>query len=84
MRAQQEGLRDSVPLETILLDPARYFASPSEVVTDERYSQAARRLILQRWRDDAVRLEDSTEEGMTGGERSRLREIDLALARFDE
>ena len=84
VRAEQQGLRETVPLETILLDPARYFASPNDVIADERYSPAARRQILQRWHEDALRLEDSAEEGMTGGEKSRLREIELALGRFDD
>ena len=47
--------------------------------THPKLSYADKRRILESWKLDAQRLADSTDENMTGGEESDLREVSRAL-----
>ena len=53
-------------------DPVGNFASPSDVVKDDTLSVKQKKNALTAWEQDAVRLSVATEEGMAGGEPSRL------------
>jgi hypothetical protein len=59
--------------------PTRHFDEPSEVLTHPKLSFADKRRILESWKLDAQRLADSTDENMTGGEESDLRDVSRAL-----
>ena len=61
-----------------LMNPAKYYASPADVVVDDMLSQEEKVRVLSAWRLDAERLSESSNEGMTGGEKPRLREVALA------
>jgi Arc/MetJ-type ribon-helix-helix transcriptional regulator len=56
-------------------DPVGNFGSPSDVVKDAALSVKQKKDALQEWEQDAVRLAVATEEGMAGGEPSRLAEV---------
>ena len=60
-------------------DPAQYFATPQAVVDATEFSREDKRAILERWRLDALRLSDSEQEGMGGGESAELAEIERRL-----
>lgn len=65
-------------LQDILLNPARCYDSPAHVLMDAQLTYEEKRKVLDAWRLDAERLADSSNEGMGGGEDSRLREVALA------
>ena len=56
-------------------DPVGNFASPADVVKDDALSTKQKRDALTGWEHDAIRLSVATEEGMSGGEPSRLDEV---------
>jgi hypothetical protein len=56
-------------------DPVGNFASPADVVKDETLTTKQKHDALTEWEQDAVRLSVATEEGMSGGEPSRLDEV---------
>jgi hypothetical protein len=70
--------RTKPSIEAILKDPGKHFASPREVVTDERFTLDEKRKILDSWALDAQLLSVAEEENMAGGDRPGLREVKLA------
>lgn len=66
-----------------VLDPARVYKSPAEVLQDSRLDDDGMRRVLKSWEEDAKRLLESDEEGMTGGESSPLKAVQAALAELD-
>lgn len=60
-------------------DPAEYFGTPAAVVDAADFSKADKIAVLERWRLDALRLSDSEQEGMGGGEPPHLGEIERLL-----
>lgn len=49
------------------------------VLADERLSREEQLEILQRWKAEAIHMQESTAEGFGGGERSHLDEVAKAL-----
>lgn len=66
-------------LEALKLDAARYFDTPTDVLTDPLLSLAEKRDVLEAWRLDAARLAESADENMQGGEDAPLQAINNAL-----
>ncbi len=60
-------------------DPAEHFGTPAAVMDATDLSRADKIAILERWRLDALRLSDSEQEGMGGGEPPHLGEIERLL-----
>lgn len=60
-------------------DPAQCFATPQAVIEATDFSREEKFAILERWRLDALRLADSEQEGMGGGESAELAEIERRL-----
>lgn len=58
-----------------LIEPARCFATPHEVVVNDELTPKQKEKALSNWEEDARRLSVAEEEGMTGGEKSRLDEV---------
>jgi len=56
-------------------DPVGNFGSPADVVKDDALTAKQKQDALAAWEQDAVRLSVATEEGMSGGEPSRLDEV---------
>jgi hypothetical protein len=63
-------------------DPASRFDAPQEIVNDASLSNAEKTRALDAWEEDARRLAVATEEGMSGGEPSRLDEVAEAKAKL--
>jgi hypothetical protein len=70
--------RSKPSIEAVLKDPDKHFASPREVVTDERFTLDEKRRILDSWALDAQLLSVAEEENMAGRDRPGLREVKLA------
>lgn len=60
-------------------NPSAQYESPENVLTDSELTQEEKVGVLIAWRDEAVHLQESTAEGMGGGERSQIEEIVRAL-----
>jgi hypothetical protein len=55
--------------------PHQHFGDPQQVVADPALSKQDKVEALETLEQDARLLATATEEGMTGGERSKLREV---------
>jgi hypothetical protein len=77
-------MKTTLDLEQAMLSPSTVFEAPDEVLTAPDLSHEERHKILEQWKLDAQRLEESANENMTGGERSRLSEVSKALTALDE
>ena len=65
------------------LNPASVFAQPMQVVHAKDLTTAEKRAILRSWETDARALQRADDEGMQVGERSRLHDVEIALACLD-
>jgi hypothetical protein len=65
--------------QEIITDPAAHYDAPAGVLSDTNLDSETKQKILESWRLDAVRLQASEGENMTGGEPNRLGEVDRAL-----
>ncbi len=71
-------------LEDIKADPSRFYPAPTDVVRDRRFSDTERLEILEAWERDARALAVADEEGMSGGEPSRLKTVVKARIEIQE
>lgn len=74
-----QGDRVDIDLTEALLNPAAVFATPDEVLRDGRLAHEEKMEILSRWLYDATELSVAEEEGMGGGEPSKLGAVLTAL-----
>jgi hypothetical protein len=65
------------------LNPAGAFAHPMQVVHAKDLTTEEKRAILRSWETDARALQRADDEGMQVGERSRLHDVEIALACLD-
>src|SRR5208283_2412378 len=79
--AIKETQAHPVPKEE--LNPASVFAHPMQVVHAKDLTTAEKRAILRSWETDARALQRADDEGMQVGERSRLHDVEIALACLD-
>jgi hypothetical protein len=70
-------------VERAILDPARMFRDPFDVVADPDLTAAEKRKILKSWEWDALRIEATQYEAPFEDEPSRLGEIRAALRALD-
>jgi hypothetical protein len=66
------------------LNPAGVFAHPMQVVHAKDLITAEKRTILRAWEIDARALQRADDEGMQVGQRSRLHDVEIALACLDK
>ena len=66
-------------IETVVRDPADYFAAPIDVVNDSRFTHEEKRRILESWALDAQLRSQAEAENMPGKDRPPLQEAHLAL-----
>lgn len=66
-------------IETVVRDPADYFAAPIDVVNDSRFTNDEKHRILESWALDAQLRSQAEAENMPGKERPPLQEVHLAL-----
>lgn len=76
--------REHVDVDSLVRDPADYFASPMQVVGDARLTREDKKRILEAWIRDAELLSQAEAENMPGKEPTRLREAHLALLALKE
>jgi len=65
------------------LNPRASYQHPEQVLTDQSLTREQKIEILREWHYDAVRLQESAGENMTGGEPDLLRQVSNALLRLD-
>jgi hypothetical protein len=70
-------------VEAKKVNPASSYDHPSDVLKDEALTREQKIAILREWHYDAVRLQESAGENMTGGEPDRLRQVSNALLQLD-
>jgi hypothetical protein len=66
-------------IETVVKDPADYFAAPIDVVNDSRFTHEEKHRILESWALDAQLRSQAEAENMPGKDRPPLQEVRLAL-----
>ena len=71
-------------LEDIKTNPANFYRTPNDVARDRRFSDAEKLEILEAWERDARALSVADDEGMTGGEPSRLKTVVKARMEIQE
>lgn len=73
-------------LELVVKDPWDYFVSPTDVVTDTRFTRDEKKKILDSWALDAELLSKAEAENMAGqpGDRPRLQAVKLALLELEK
>jgi len=71
-------------IEEIKVDPARFYRMPADVIRDRRFSDQERLEILQAWERDARALSVADDEGMGGGEPSRLKTVVSARMELEQ
>ncbi len=62
--------------------PSSHYSSPMEVAAASDLSDDQKKMVLDKWEEDARRLAVATEEGMSGGEPSRLAEVQEAKTKL--
>jgi hypothetical protein len=75
MASKAETMAKKQLLEDIKTNPANFYRTPSDVARDRRFSDAEKLEILEAWERDARALSVADDEGMTGGEPSRLKTV---------
>ena len=60
-------------------NPSDAYSHPREVVQDAKLSREQKIEILREWHYDALRLQDSASENMTGDDTDRLSAVSKAL-----
>jgi hypothetical protein len=73
------GTRETLDVDAAVLDPAKHFQSPMDVVRDSRLTKGDKQRILESWVRDAQLLLQAEAENMPGTEWPRLQEVKLAL-----
>jgi hypothetical protein len=66
------------------VSPTTVFDDPEDVVESDDLTKKEKVRILEQWEADAKALQTATDEGMTGGKRPRLDEVNEAQAKLDE
>jgi len=61
------------------VNPTSSYNNPDEVLQDKSLSREEKIAILREWHYDALRLQESESENMSGGEPDRLRSVSNAL-----
>ena len=76
-RTTSKGL--TMDYEKALLNPAKEFVSPRDVIAEQSLTQDQKIQVLRRWEYDALELEVAEEENMGGDSSSILSEVLDAL-----
>lgn len=64
------------------VNPSSCYNHPDEVLVDEALTQDDKVAVLREWHYDAIRLQESAAENMTGGESDRLQSVSNALLKL--
>ena len=66
-------------IEEKKVNPSGSYNDPEEVLKDTKLSRDEKIAVLREWHYDAMRLQESEGENMSGGEPDRLRSVSNAL-----
>lgn len=72
-------MSDDSHYRAALRTPSEVYDHPDAVLRDESLDDRQKLEILNHWHAEAVELQDSEAEGMSGGERSLLPDINRAI-----
>ena len=75
MTASQDATRQ----EKMETSPAMAFKRPQDVLTANDLSKDEKRVVLEKWKEEAKDLQRAADENMAGGENTRLDEVVAAL-----
>lgn len=70
--------------KALIVHPESAYKAPNDVLADEKLTYSQKLELLKSWKDNAEQLQQSTAEGMTGGENNRLDEVTRALITLKE
>jgi len=70
-------------IDNAIVNPARSFRHPSDVVTANDMATTEKLAILKAWQADERALQRAESEGMGGGEHSHLHRVQDALIRLE-
>jgi hypothetical protein len=73
-----------VDIESVIKDPANYFARPFDVIKDARFTPGEKHRILSAWALDAELVSQAEAENMSGNSPPGLREVKLALLELEK
>ena len=69
-------------IESKKVNPSAAYNHPDEVLSDTKLSRDDKIEVLREWYYDALRLQESEGENMTGGEPDRLSAVSKALLKL--
>jgi hypothetical protein len=69
-------------VEAKKVNPSAAYNHPEDVLKDTKLSREEKIAILREWHYDAMRLQESAGENMTGGEPDRLSSVSKALLKL--
>lgn len=75
-------MSNSESVEEKKVNPGVSYDKPGDVVDDPVLTRDEKVAILREWHYDAVRLQESATENMTGGEPDRLQSVSNALLKL--
>lgn len=75
-------MADETSFESKKLNPAGAYGHPTDVLNDVTLTRDQKIEVLREWHYDAMRLQDSAAENMTGGEPDRLQSVSNALLKL--
>lgn len=70
--------------EEAITRPRGVYGEPSDVLADDALTGSQKREVLERWKAEAIHLQESTAEGFGGGEQSHLDDVVDALSSLNE
>ena len=62
-----------------IVRPHGVYGAPEDVLADDTLTGSQKREVLERWKSEAIHLQESAAEGFGGGERSHLDDVVSAL-----
>lgn len=72
-------MNDDNNFESVKANPSETYDDPKKVLDDDSLSEEKKLEILTSWKSEAIHLQESEAEGLSGGETSRLDSIETAI-----
>ena len=72
-----------IDYQQALLDPSSVFKAPGDIAASQDLSTQQKLALLRSWEEDAREMDRAADEGMGGGERSHLRDIELLIEQLE-
>jgi hypothetical protein len=72
----------NMDVESKKTNPSAAYNHPEEILSDDALNREQKIEILREWYYDAMRLQESDSENMTGGEPDRLQSVSKALLKL--